>query len=351
VNSEHQPWVVIMAGGVGSRFWPASRAARPKQLADLFGQGPMLRMTSDRLLPVAPIERQLVVTGEILREGVAAALPGLHAENILAEPVGRNTAAAVGWAALHIAERDPDAVLAVVPADQYIADIPAYQETSRRAVAAAREQDAIVTLGIPPTRPETGYGYIERAAEIGEGLFNVGAFREKPDRETALSYLADGGFLWNAGMFFMPASLAIRELERFEPELLEGLRSLFGPHARPPSEVYPTLKSISIDYAVMERTDRVRVIPGSFGWSDVGSWEALYDHRGDQDSFHAGDVIEIDGSGNVLSSEGGLVAVVGVSDLVVVHTPDATLVVPRADSQRVREVVDRLRADENEELL
>jgi mannose-1-phosphate guanylyltransferase/mannose-6-phosphate isomerase len=238
-----------------------------------------------------------------------------------------------------------------VPADQYIADIPAYQETSRRAVAAAREQDAIVTLGIPPTRPETGYGYIERAAEIGEGLFDVGAFREKPDRETALSYLADGGFLWNAGMFFMPASLAIRELERFEPELLEGLRSLFGPHARPPSEVYPTLKSISIDYAVMERTDRVRVIPGSFGWSDVGSWEALYDHRGDQDSFHAGDVIEIDGSGNVLSSEGGLVAVVGVSDLVVVHTPDATLVVPRADSQRVREVVDRLRADENEELL
>jgi len=351
VNSEHQPWVVIMAGGVGSRFWPASRAARPKQLADLFGQGPMLKMTSDRLLPVASIDRQLVVTGEILRDGVAAALPGLHPDNILAEPVGRNTAAAVGWAALHIAHRDPDGVLAVVPADQYIADIPAYQATARRAVAAARDQDAIVTLGIPPTRPETGYGYIERAAEIGDGLFDVGAFREKPDRETALSYLADGGFLWNAGMFFMPASLAIRELERFEPELLEGLRALFGPNARPASEVYPTLKSISIDYAVMERTDRVRVIPGSFGWSDVGSWEALYDHRGDQDSFRAGDVIEIDGGGNVLSAEGGLVAVVGVSDLVVVHTPDATLVVPRSESQRVREVVDRLRADEQEKLL
>lgn len=351
MNSEHQPWVVIMAGGVGSRFWPASRAARPKQLADLFGQGPMLRMTSERLLPVGPMERQLVVTGEILREGVAAALPGLRPENILAEPVGRNTAAAVGWAALHVAERDPDAVLAVVPADQYIADIPAYQETSRRAVAAARDHDAIVTLGIPPTRPETGYGYIERAAEIGEGLFDVGAFREKPDRETALSYLAHGGFLWNAGMFFMPAALAIRELERFEPKLLAGLRSLFGANARPPAEVYPTLKSISIDYAVMERTDRVQVIPGNFGWSDVGSWEALYDHRSDQASFRAGDVIEIDGGGNVLSAEGGVVAVVGVSDLVVVHTPDATLVVPRAESQRVREVVDRLRADEKEELL
>ncbi len=351
MNSEQQPWVVIMAGGVGSRFWPASRAARPKQLADLFGQGPMLRMTSDRLLPVASIERQLVVTGEILSDAVAEALPDLDPENILAEPVGRNTAAAVGWAALHIAERDPDAVLAVVPADQYIADVPAYQDTARRAVAAAREQDAIVTLGIPPTRPETGYGYIERGDEIAPGLYDVGAFREKPDRETALAYLADGGFLWNAGMFFMPASLAIRELERFEPELLADLRTLFGASARPAAEVYPTLKSISIDYAVMERTDRVRVIPGQFGWSDVGSWEALYDHRGGRESFSAGHVIEIDGSGNVLSAEGGLVATVGVSNLVVVHTPDATLVVPRAESQRVREVVDRLRADGKEELL
>jgi mannose-1-phosphate guanylyltransferase len=311
----------------------------------------MLRMTSDRLLSLAPLERQLVVTGEILSDAVAAALPGLPAENILAEPMGRNTAAAVGWAALHIAERDPDAVLAVVPADQYISDVAAYQETSARAARAARDQGAIITLGIPPTRPETGYGYIERGEEISTGLYNVRAFREKPDRETALQYLADGGYLWNAGMFFMPAALAVSELERFEPELLEGLSCLFGPAAQAPGDVYPGLKSISIDYAVMERSERVQVIPGAFGWSDVGSWEALFDHRGEAESFHAGEVIEIDGSGNVLSAEGGLVAVVGVSDLVVVHTPDATLVVPRTESQRVREVVDKLRGQRREELL
>jgi mannose-1-phosphate guanylyltransferase len=351
VDSRSDTWVVIMAGGVGSRFWPASRAARPKQLADLFGQGSMLRMTSDRLLPLAPLERQLVVTGEILSEPVAEALPGLPPENILAEPVGRNTAAAVGWAALHIEARDPNAVLAVVPADQYIGDVAAYQETSARAALAARSQGAIITLGIPPTRPETGYGYIERGEEVAAGLFDVRAFREKPDRETALEYLAGGGHLWNAGMFFMPAALAVSELERFEPELLRGLRGLFGPDAQSPGEVYPGLKSISIDYAVMERSDRVRVIPGDFGWSDVGSWEALFDHRGGAESFHAGDVIEIDGSGNVLSASGGLVVAVGVSDLVVVHTPDATLVVPRSESQRVREVVDRLRAERREELL
>jgi len=340
-----------MAGGVGARFWPASRAARPKQMADLFGEGPMLTMTSDRLLPLAAVERQLVVTGEILRAPIADALPGLPPENILAEPVGRNTAAAVGWAALHVAERDPQAVLAVVPADQYIADIAGYQETAARAAAAARDGDAIVTLGIPPTRPETGYGYIERGAELSSGLFDVSAFREKPDRDTALAYLADGGYLWNAGMFFMPASLALRELERFEPELLAGLRTLVGEAPRPITEVYPTLKSISIDYAVMERSDRVRVIPGDFGWSDVGSWEALFEHRGDGESFSSGDVIELDGAGNVLFAQDGLVATVGVSDLVVVHTSDATLVVHRDQSQRVREVVDRLKADQKKELL
>jgi len=341
-------WTVIMAGGVGSRFWPLSRRQRPKQLLDLFGGGTMVRRTVDRLLPIVPAERQLIVTGEVLGDAMREALPELPAANVLEEPMGRNTAPAIGWAAQHIASIDPDAVLAILPADQLILDEDAYRDTALRALEAAA-QGRIVTLGIPATRPETGYGYIRAGAEVSEGVQAVEAFKEKPDIETALTYLADGGYYWNAGMFFAPAKLMLDEMAKYAPEVSAGLERL---GEEPLADVYAALPSISIDYAVMERTDKVAVIPGDFGWSDVGSWRTLWDFReADESTYTMGDVVEIDGSNNVLFAEDGVVATVGVSDLVVVHTADATMVCPRDDAQRIREIVDLLKSSGRKELL
>jgi mannose-1-phosphate guanylyltransferase len=342
-----------MAGGVGRRFWPLSRSERPKQLLDLFGDGALLAVTAARVAPLTPPKRQVIVTSTTLGPACRRLLPDLPAANLLAEPVGKNTAAAVGWAALHVRRRDPDGVLMVLPADHHIADVAAYRDACAKAVKAARA-GRIVTLGIEPTRPETGYGYINRTAPLGGGLYAVAAFKEKPDPGTARDYLADGDYLWNAGMFFLRAQVAIDELTRFEPELMAALSALDvdDPSAEAVASVYPTLKSISIDYAVMERSDKVAVLPGDFGWSDVGSWRSLWDFRpAGASTFARGDVYEIDGGDNVLLADGGTVAVVGVRDLIVVHTADATLVCPREQAQRLREVVAALEADRREGLL
>ncbi|MCB9727574.1 MAG: mannose-1-phosphate guanylyltransferase [Deltaproteobacteria bacterium] len=357
MSSLDRTFAVIMAGGVGSRFWPLSRARRPKQLLDLFGHGSMLRATFERLAPLVPAERQLVVTSALLGDAVRQALPELPPANVLEEPTGRNTAPAIGWAALEVQRRDPAGLLAVLPADQFIADVPRYREIVTQAISACAA-DRIVTLGIPPTRPETGYGYIRAGASAAcpeaPELREVAAFHEKPDLDTALEWLASGGYLWNAGMFFLPATLALSELARYEPELARGLDALYDGGAPPDAArlaaVYPTLRSISIDYAVMERSDRAAVIPGDFGWSDVGSWRTLWDFRPEgAESFSRGRVIEIDGGGNVLLADGdGLVATVGVRDLVVVHTADATLVCPREASQRVRDIVTALQSGQGD---
>ena len=312
----------------------------------------MLRQTVERLLPLVPVERQIIVTGAILGQAIRDALPELPAGNVLEEPTGRNTAPAIGWAAQEVLSRDPDATLAILPADQFIANEPNYREVVMKAVHAAERGRRIVTLGIPPTRPETGYGYIRSGGDLPEGGLAVEAFKEKPDLPTALEYLKDGGYLWNAGMFFTPAALILEELGTYAPDVRRELKKLEGPKAESVDSVYPTIPSISIDYAVMEQTERIAVIPGEFGWSDVGSWRTLWDYRSDGEStFTMGDVIEIDGSGNVLFSQQGTIATVGVSDLVVVHTSDATLVCPRESAQRIREVVNRLKDEQREELL
>lgn len=346
-------WAVVMAGGVGSRFWPLSRASRPKQVLDLFGDGEMVRKTCERIGPLAPPERQLIVTGRILGDEMRRLLPDLPHANILEEPTGRNTAACIGWAALWIHRRDPDALMAVLPADHHIADVPAYQRVCRRAAELA-QQGRIVTVGIAPTRPETGYGYIQRGEPLTDDAHTVAAFKEKPDLDTALGYLASGDYFWNAGMFFMPARLVLDELRRYEPELMDGLDALDRDDvdAALLEAVYPTLKSISIDYAVMERTEHIAVLPGSFGWSDLGSWRTLWDFRSEgATTFTQGDVIELDGSGNVLFAHDGLVATVGVSDLIVVHTRDATLVAPKEKAQRVKEIVESLKQTQRNDLL
>ncbi len=355
-------WLVILAGGVGSRFWPLSRAARPKQMLDFFGDGPMLRATFDRAIPLSAPERTLIVTSAALVDGIAALLPEVPRAHILAEPCGRNTAPAIAWAAEIARRADPEALVAVLPADHYIPDAAAFVAAARHAleVAAPGPDDAgrLVTLGIQPTRPDTGYGYIQRGFARADGSFEVKRFVEKPDVATAMGYLAEGNYTWNAGMFFMPAALFMAELGRCEPVLGEAFAALSAAHAD--AEAFATatiaawsgLKSISVDYAVMERSDRLVVVPATFPWSDVGAWPALMDHRAPgASSFVRGEVVEIDGHDNVLVADAGLVAVVGVSGLTVVHTADATLVIPTAEAQRVREVVAALNAPGRRELL
>lgn len=341
--SEHV-WSVLLAGGVGSRFWPVSRAARPKQLLDLFGEGPMLRATMERVLPLAPAERTIVVTSEALAPTIRAMLPEVPAHQVLAEPSGKNTAPAIAWAATVALAADPDARLMVLPSDHHIADVAAFRATA--AAALARTDDHLVTIGIVPTHPETGYGYIHKGPSLDATAYQVRAFVEKPDLGTAAAYLAGGEHLWNAGMFFMSARLFMAELGAHRPKLHGQIVA-----AQSILDVWSELESVSIDYAVMERSTRIATLPGSFGWSDVGSWRSLYDHRGHAASYHLGDVVELDGSGNVLFSEGGLVATVGVSDLIVVHTPDATFVCPREDAQRAREVVETLARSGRKSLL
>jgi mannose-1-phosphate guanylyltransferase len=327
---------VVLAGGVGSRFWPVSRKARPKQLLDLFGEGPMLRVTLSRVSPIAPMDRAIIVTSTTLADKVEAMLPEVPKAQILAEPSGKNTAPAIAWAAIHAMREDPDAILAVLPSDHHIGDVPSYQRLVTEAIALA-QTGRLVTIGVVPTHPETGYGYIKRGAQINDSHgFSVERFVEKPDLGTALGYLASGDYLWNAGMFFMPARLFLSELARFKP----GLHAAMTEHDI--LSVWPTLESISVDYAVFEHSDKVAVLPGAFGWSDVGSWRSLADHQGTEPSFRLGDVVEVDGRDNVLFSDGGLVATVGVSGLIVVHTPDATFVCKRDEAQRTREIVAEL---------
>lgn len=348
---------VIMAGGAGTRFWPASREARPKQLLDLFGGGPLVEQTVRRLSPLAAVERLLIVTTRGIVEAVHEAVPHVPRANLLAEPAGRNTAAAIGLAAIVARASWPTAVLAVMPADHYIADEEAFVRLSRSAIRHAADGH-IVTLGITPTRPETGYGYIRFADFVPEAggeppehpARRIAAFVEKPDMDTALRYLKEGRYLWNAGMFFVRVDVILEEIGLHLPELSAGLDRIAEAVGTPGFEaevdrVYPSLASVSIDHGVMERSDRIVVLPASMGWSDVGSWNVLSDFRDeDRDNLEVGRVIAFDAADNVLyADEGRIVAALGVRDLVVAASGNAVLVCPKSRAQDVRRVVDEVR--------
>jgi mannose-1-phosphate guanylyltransferase len=352
-------FAVIMAGGVGARFWPASRKARPKQLLDLTGSGAtMIAATLGRLAPDVPLERALVVTGAAIADAVAEALPALPRANILAEPVGRNTAPCIGWAALHARRRDPDAVLAVLPSDHLVRRPDAFRSSVRSAVRAARG-GALVTCGIAPDRPETGFGYIELADALGAGVRRVARFVEKPSLETAQGYLASGRFVWNSGMFFFRADRVLAEIARQMPELARGLDAIdagigAGDESRVVADVFPRLPAQSIDYGVMEGAEEIACVPADMGWSDLGSWSAAHelsavDFAGN--SFEA-DVVAVDARGCLVRApKDVLVALVGVQDLVVVDTGDALLVCRKDRAQDVKAVTDALKARGREDLL
>jgi mannose-1-phosphate guanylyltransferase len=353
---------VVMAGGSGTRFWPASRQARPKQLLALTGKRSLLQQTVDRMAPLTPADRVLVVTGAHHAAPVIEQLPQVPAAQIIAEPMARNTAAAAGLAAAWVAKNDPSAVCLVLPADHLITDETLFLDTLRRAAEIASSGDCLVTLGLNPRYPATGFGYIEAGDMISQDpppVFEVKAFHEKPDLATAQSYLESGRHMWNSGMFAWRAEVLLAEIKRFIPELAGGLDELTPDlgtdrQAEALARVYPKLPKISVDNGVLEKSDSIRVIEADFGWSDVGSWDAMAElwpsDRADN-AAQAGKLLAIDASGNLVSAGHRLTALLGVDNLVAVVTDDVLLILPRERCQDVRQVIDTLKANGLDEYL
>ncbi|GAA3932896.1 mannose-1-phosphate guanylyltransferase/mannose-6-phosphate isomerase [Luteimonas lutimaris] len=343
---------VLLSGGSGTRLWPLSREAYPKQFLPLAGERTMLQDTWLRVAGLAGDAAPLVVANEEHRFLAAEQLRQVGVEHaaIVLEPVGRNTAPAIAAAALQAMAGGDDPLLLVLPSDHVVRDADAFRDAVRAASPAAAE-GALVTFGIVPESPETGFGYIQ--AEPGEGVRRVLRFVEKPDADTARQYLEAGGYYWNSGMFLLRASRYLEELGRFRPDILAAVRAAFdaakrdGDFVRLDKDAFAASPSDSIDYAVMEKTDRAMVLPVDIGWNDVGSWSALWDvseQDGDGNARH-GDVIAVD-SRNSYAYARRLVALVGVEDLVVVETDDAVLVARKDKVQQVKDVVARLKADQ-----
>jgi mannose-1-phosphate guanylyltransferase len=348
---------VVLAGGRGTRFWPLSRKKRAKQLLALDGRKTMIQQTVDRLLALASPKSFWIITNADLQSAIAQQLPRLPRKQIVAEPVGRNTAPAIGLAAFLLLSRDPDAVLGLFPSDHVIGDENRYRDTIRRGIELASAGENIVVLGIRPNRPETGYGYIEAGAPLEMEVLRVRRFTEKPDAQRAAEFVKAGNYFWNSGMFLWSARTLANALREHLPKtapLLEEIAGSFGTSkfAGTFRRLYPKCENISIDYAVLEprsakgeRTSNIYCIPAEFGWNDLGSWTALHEHHAAKRQPAGGNLIASEGSytlnaeGNYVHAPGKFVAAVGVHNLVVVETKDALLITTREHSQDVGKVV------------
>ena len=348
---------VILAGGRGTRFWPLSRKRRAKQVLALNGKQTMLQQTVSRLLRLAPPSHFWIITNQDLRPVVLKQAPRLAKKQILAEPTGRNTAPAIGLAAFLLLRTDPEAVLGLFPSDHVIEDEQRYRDTLLRGLEIAGAGDNIVVLGIRPTRPETGYGYIEAGVEFDNYALRVRRFTEKPNAQMATQFLAAGNYFWNGGMFLWRADTLTKALREHLPEtatLLERIASVFGTKQFESTfrRVYPKCQNISIDYAVLEpqsakgeTASKIVCLPADFGWNDLGSWTALHEHhaartrRADGNLISADEAFVLDANGNYVYAPGKVVAAVGISDLVVVETEDALLITTRERAQDVGKVV------------
>jgi len=368
---------VLLAGGRGTRFWPRSRTRTPKQLLDIVSSKSMLRETAGRLAPLFAPNRLWVVTNDAQAEAVARELPRLPRKQILSEPLGRNTAAAIGLAAIHLAQAHGDGLMAVLPADHHIADAAGYLKVVRAAMQISRKPGNLAVLGIPPSRPETGFGYIERGNLAGRPrgvpAYFVRRFTEKPELRVARKYVASERYFWNAGMFFWRVSTFLACLRKFLPKTWHALGELQQAIGTPGyalslKRIYPRLENISVDYAIMEPatrsqgargksekhgTEHVVVLPAKVGWSDIGSWAAVYEllARKQGENVSAGDSFVLDATGNFFWSPSKFVAAIGVRDLVVVETNDALLICPRDRAQDAGKVVKWLEENRGLDLL
>ncbi len=338
---------VLLAGGTGSRLWPISRELYPKQLVNFTGADSLVQGTIKRLLPELEAEKLRIVCGEEHYFEIARHLEEIDVSaegRIITEPCGRNTAPAILLAVLNILKKEKDAVLLVFPSDHVIKDIDGFRDSLNKAIELAKKNH-IVTFGIKPSAPETGYGYIEGAGKLTGGALQIKRFVEKPDEKTARKYLKAGNFFWNSGMFAFRASVIIREFMTHEPALLKSMRAMVSKGSVVPKDRYCTLRNVSFDYAIMEKTKKGVVLPSDFGWSDIGSWKSLYDFlpKGDNNNVVEGDVILKETKNCFIRGDSRLIVANDLENIVVVETPDTVFVSDLSTSKNVKSIVTELK--------
>lgn len=352
---------VIMAGGGGTRFWPLSRQKKPKQMINLTGKDLMINETVDRMATVVPNDQIYIVTAAVQAPAMLAATEGrVRPDHILAEPAARNTAACIGYAAMEITKKYGDGVMLITPADHYIKDVPTLSSIFSTAIGAAEESNKLVTIGIQPSFPSTGFGYIKYLPCEGK-IKQVVEFKEKPDAKTAQEYIDSGEYVWNSGMFIWKASVILAKFREYIPDIyadLETIGNAMGTEQEQAvlNEVYPNIRKISIDYGIMEPSaanNDVLIVPGDFGWNDVGSWDMMTVlHDADEHgNVMLGNSLAVNTTNSICYSSGKLVSVVGLDNVVIVETPDAIMVCAKDKAQDVKLIVDKLSEQGRKEYL
>ncbi len=355
-------YALIMAGGVGSRFWPKSRKSLPKQYLDLLGKETLIQAVCHRLQVILPTDRLYVVSTKNQTPLLKVQLPWLTSSHLILEPFGKNTAPCIGLAALHLMRHNPDAVMIVLPSDHLISDTEKFAQLLQDAVKMiSKNPETLATIGIEPSYPATGYGYIQRGAPLESAAakaFRVRAFAEKPTYEVAEQFFSTGEFLWNSGIFIWRASTILQYIEDLMPDLSSGLREIGGAigtakELQVTERVYKQIRSDSIDYGIMEHASNVIVLEGNFGWSDVGSWEEVYkiSAHDDEGNILIRDPIVKSCRNCYIEASNRVVAVIGAEDLIVVDTPDALLICRRDQSQEVKWVVEKLKHSGQQKVL
>ncbi len=356
------PLAVIMAGGRGERFWPRSRMARPKQFLNLIGEKSMLQLTVERLEGLIGITDTYVVAAADFKDIILEQVPSLPAENVIVEPFGRDTAAAIGLAAMILGRKNPQEVMIVLPADHYIGNVGEFQKVLWSAVTAAAQGDNVVTLGITPRSPETGYGYIHRGelegVTGGISTYKALQFMEKPNYERALEFLSSGDYFWNSGMFVWRIDLIRSMIDKYIPQLAAGLQDIESrldtdAYTKTLEAVYAVLPRVSVDYGLMEHADNVLLIPCDFGWDDIGNWAALdrYAAKDELGNVLLGEGVMLDTANTYVVSEERTVALVGVDDLIIINDQDSLLVCHKSRVQEIKRVVQALKEKGLEHLL
>jgi mannose-1-phosphate guanylyltransferase len=356
------PFAVIMAGGRGERFWPRSRMTKPKQFLNLIGEKSMLQLTVERLEGLVGITDTYVVAAADFKDIILEQVPLLPEENVIVEPFGRDTAAAIGLAAMVLGRKNPQEVIIVLPADHYIGNVGEFQKVLWSAVTAAAQGDNVVTLGITPHSPETGYGYIHRGelegVTGGISTYRALQFMEKPNYERALEFMSSGDYFWNSGMFVWRIDLVRAMIDKYIPELAAGLQDIESrldtdAYAKTLEDVYAALPRVSVDYGLMEHADNVLLIPCDFGWDDIGNWAALdrYADKDDLGNVLLGEGIMLDTANTYVVSEERTVALLGVDDLIIINDQDSLLVCHKSRVQEIKKVVQALKDKGLEHLL
>lgn len=349
-------YTLIMAGGSGTRFWPRSKTVKPKQYLNIFGDDSLLEDTVNRFATFTENDRIYIVSNKSQAKVLEEQTPTLPKQNLIYEPVGKNTLPCIGLAAMFAEKENPDGIMVVSPSDHLIKNNELFKDTILAAAKIADEKDGIVTIGITPTYPATGYGYVKTAEDItGDekiNQFKVEGFVEKPDEATASNYLKEGGYYWNSGLFVFKVSVFLKAVEEFAPELYADLRKIQADLGKPSYDqtldtIYRAVESISVDYGIMEHAKNIYLVEGNFDWNDLGSWESVYlaDKKDENGNAESGEIIFQDTKNSYAHSDKGLIAVVGMDDVIVVQDGNTTLVCKRENAEDIKKIVEKLKAE------